>query len=125
MTTFLLHAHPDRRREEVLRASVYINELPLDQTFRLDVNLFRRKAVPEQFAYLFGFLYPRILSASEAMRGWRVEELHEFLLCKYGGEDENKRPLERTSKMNTAELSAYISFVKSQAWELGVALEDE
>jgi hypothetical protein len=75
-------------------------------------------------------LYRDILAmGGEALKGWRVEDLHEYMLGECFGWDTIQglgrrriRPNKRSSKLSTAEFKDFLEFICQRMAEHGVVL---
>jgi hypothetical protein len=119
-------------RKDALRAAAFLNALPADKAWRVDVSESRPRRSEQQNRYLWGVVYETILRGSgEALAGWYAEDLHEYFLGEcFGWETldgmgrKRMRPVKRSSKLNKQEFSDYVQFIQQKAAGLGIYIPD-
>ena len=114
------------------RAADVIQSLPADKAWRIEIAEHKRKRSDDQNRYLWGAVYPSILSAGgEQLRGWTADDLHEFCLGEiYGWEviegfgRKRMKPVRRSSRMNTTEFAEYVAQIQRRMAEHGIYVPD-
>lgn len=112
--------------------SVLVRDLDFSKSWKVTVEEFKPKRTTSQNAYLFGVAYPAFLEGGgEALRGWSVNELHEFMLMQHFGEESLElggrsysRPVKRSSKLSRQEFSDYLEFLSAYAGNLGIRIPE-
>lgn len=120
-----------RNRDNATRAVNFIQALPLDKPFRIEVSDYKPRRSDEQNRFLW-LTYGKILeTGGEDMAGWTKDDLHEFFLISHFGSEVRelfgrKRhvPLRRSSKLNKMEFVDFVSFIQRFMAERGVYLPD-
>lgn len=119
-------------RKDAARAAAFLNALPADKAWKIEVSESKPKRSEQQNRYLWGVVYETILKGGgEALQGWEAEDLHEYFLGEcFGWETlegfDRKRikPIKRSSKLNKMEFSDFVAFIQRKAAELGVYIPD-
>lgn len=114
------------------RLKQYLDALPKEKTYRVEVAEYRPKRSDEQNRYLWGVCYKTILEkGGEALAGWRDEDLHEHFLSGFFGVEtlefngrQYERPLRRSSRLNKQEFSDFVAYIQQKAAELGIYIAD-
>jgi hypothetical protein len=128
--TFILP--PDHREPAANRMLAFALAMLPGKRIRVEVSEYRKRRSDEQNRYLWGCVYPAIISAGgEQLRGWTSEDVHEYLLGEiYGWETlegfgrKRLRPLRRSSKMTTVEFSEYVAQIQQRMAVLGIYVPD-
>lgn len=126
MNTFILPA--SERSEAIDRLTRFLHQISPDRPIRVEVCQHRKKRSDEQNRALWGVAY-RLL-ADET--GNDVNDLHEYFLGEHFGWElidvlgqQRRRPVRRSSKLNTVEFSDFYAFIQRRAAELlGVYVPD-
>jgi hypothetical protein len=119
-------------RRDASRAAAFINALPVDRAWTVRVEPFKPQRSQSQNRYLWGCVYPSILTGSgEALAGWDAEDLHEYFLGEWSGWEvlegfgkRRMRPVKRSARLSKVEFSDYVGFIQRKAAELGVFIPD-
>lgn len=116
-----------RNRENAGKAARFIEALPLDRAWAVEVKEHKPRRSDEQNRYLWS-IYQHILKVGgEDMGGWTKEDLHDFFLITHFGSEikelfGRKRhvPLRRSSKLNKQEFTDFIETIFRFMAERGV-----
>jgi hypothetical protein len=119
---------PTDRAASINRLAQFLSECLPGKQIRVEVGQYRKRRSDEQNRALWGVAY-RILSEET---GNDVNDLHEFFLGEYHGWEivdvlgqQRRRPVRRSSKLNTMEFSEFYAFIQRRAAELlGVYVPD-
>lgn len=128
--TFVLPKIDRTRIADNLRDFV-MSALP-GKELRVEVCEYRKRRSDDQNRYLWGCVYPSILtSGGEQLRGWTAEDIHEYLLGEIFGWEtldgfgrKRLRPLRRSSKMTTVEFAEYVAQIQQRMAVLGIYVPD-
>ena len=120
MNSFILPAGD--RSESIDRLTQFLRQCSPDKPVRVEVCLHRKRRSNEQNRALWGVAY-RLLSDET---GNDVNDLHEFFLGEYFGWElidvlgqQRRRPVRRSSKLNTVEFSDFYAFIQRRSAEMG------
>jgi len=116
------------RDRAIERVAGFLARLPQDRAWRVSVTEQKRRRTSQQNRYLFGVVYPSILTGGgEALRGWDASDIHEYMLGEcFGWETvegfgrKRLKPLKRSAKLTTLEFSDFVAFIQRKAAEFGV-----
>lgn len=112
-------------RKDAASAAKFLNALPLDKAWRLEVDEYKPRRSDQQNRYLWGVVYSTIVKQFD---GWRLDDVHEYMLGEHFGWEElaegYKRPVRRSSRLNKQEFSDYIAFIQQRASEHGIYIPD-
>ena len=115
-------------REDSARAASFVNALPLDRAWRVEVSEWKPRRSDEQNRYLWGVVYPAI---AERLEGWHKDDIHEYCLGEcFGWETieglgkKRLRPLKRSSRLNKQEFTDYVAWIQQRMAEHGIYIED-
>jgi hypothetical protein len=129
MNTFILAKNSSRTRL-IGKLTGFLEKLPEGKAWRVEVSEQKTKRSDSQNAYLWGVVYRTILD-SEALQGWRAEDVHEYMCGEHFGWEtlegfgrKRLRPLRRSSKLSTTEFMDFISFIQQKMAELGIYIPD-
>jgi hypothetical protein len=120
------------RRDRVICAVVdALEDLPLDQGFRLEIREHRATRSELQNRTLW-WIYESILKlGGEAMGGWAKEDLHEFFLLTHFGSEvrvlfgrKRLKPIRRSKTLSKIEFAEFVEFIYRFMAEKGVYLPD-
>jgi hypothetical protein len=100
-----------------------------ERRWTISIEPYVRHRTTEQNRLLWR-LYRDILEiGGEALAGWRVEDLHEYLLGEWGGWQavqgfghRHQRPARRSSSLSKQEFSDYLEFICQRMAEHGIIL---
>lgn len=124
---------PKEGRERMIeRVAGFLREMTPGKAIRVEISPYRKTRSNQQNAYLWSVVYPSIISAGgEQLRGWTVDDIHEFCLGEiYGWETldglgrKRLRPVRRSSTMSTTEFSEYIAQIQQRMAEHGIYVPD-
>ena len=124
---------PAKARERALeRISTVLAHLSGEVSWDIEVHEHKAKRSDSQNRYLWGVVYPAILSAGgNTLSGWRAEDLHEYLLGEHFGWEvvegfgkKRQRPIRRSSKLTTLEFMDFVAFIQQRMAEHGVYVAD-
>jgi hypothetical protein len=125
VNTFVIPA--SEREEAVDRLTRFLRECSPGKVIRVEVCEHRKRRSDAQNRALWGIAY-RILSDET---GHDPTELHEIFLGGYYGWEEvevlgqvHRRPVRRSSKLNTAEFSDFYAFIQRRSAEMGYYIPD-
>lgn len=119
-----------RQGGDLSRLVAYASALIRDKSIKVTVAENRNTRSDQQNRLLWS-LYGDILErGGEAMGGWTKDDLHElFLGLHFGWEviegfgQRRKKPMRRSSKLNTVEFTDFVEFILRYMAEQGVYLE--
>lgn len=124
-TTFTIP--PTDRAESIDRLAQFLTECLPGKQIRVEVGQYRKRRSDEQNRALWGVAY-RTLSEET---GNDLNDLHEYFLGEYFGWElidvlgqQRRRPMRRSSKLNTMEFSDFYAFIQRRAAEFGVYVPD-
>lgn len=110
------------------RLFAVVSALDLTKAFDIEIKEARPTRSNEQNAYLWGAVYPSILTH---MPGWDADDLHEYFLGEHFGWEvleglgrRRMKPVRRSSKLTTVEFMDFIAFIQRRMAEHGVYVED-
>lgn len=110
------------------RLVAVISALALDKAWKIEIKEARPTRSNEQNAYLWGAVYPSILTH---MPGWDADDLHEYFLGEHFGWEvleglgrRRMKPVRRSSKLSTMEFIDFVAFIQRRMAEHGVYVED-
>jgi hypothetical protein len=125
MNTFVLP--PADRAADIERLTRFLYECTPGKPLRVEVSQHRKRRSDEQNRALWGVAY-RVLSDET---GNDVNDLHEYFLGEYFGWEvidvmgqKRRRPVRRSSKLNTMEFSDFYAFIQRRAAEFGLYIPD-
>lgn len=103
----------------------------MEKSWRVTVGPYRKARSNDQNAFLW-MTYQTILdSATEELRGWTKDDLHEFFLIDaFGAETidgfgrKRLKPIKRSSKLTTTEFMDYVAHIQQFMAERGLYLPD-
>jgi hypothetical protein len=117
------NARPDRDRIAGNLAR-FLDLLPDDRAWKVEVSEHRKRRSDQQNRYLFGVCYPVLLAH---LPGWDKDDLHEYMLGEWAGWERlegmgrvRMKPIKRSSKLSTVEFGEFVDFVQRKAAELGL-----
>ena len=117
------------RKAALERVGRVLSTLPLAR-YRVTVEEAKPKRSDPQNRYLWGVVYPAILSAGK-LEGWSANDLHEYLLGEHFGWElvegfgrKRQRPIRRSSKLSKIEFVDYVSFIQQRMSEHGIYVPD-
>lgn len=118
---------PTDRAESISRLAQFLNDCLPGKQVRVEVSQHRKRRSDEQNRALWGVAY-RTLSEET---GNDLNDLHEYFLGEYFGWElidvlgqQRRRPMRRSSKLDTAEFSDFYAFIQRRAAEFGVYVPD-
>lgn len=119
-------------RPNAERVTRFLESLPLDKAWSIEVKEYKLRRSEQQNRYLWGVCYATIIrKGGEALAGWTADDLHDYFLGEHFGWEtlegfgrKRIRPLRRSSKLNKQEFSDYIEFIHRKAAELCVYIPD-
>ena len=124
-TTFTIP--PTDRAASINRVAQFLNECLPGKQVRVEVGQYRKRRSDEQNRALWGVAY-RTLSEET---GNDLNDLHEYFLGEYFGWElidvlgqQRRRPIRRSSKLNTMEFSDFYAFIQRRAAEMGFYVPD-
>lgn len=114
------------------RVRRFLAALPADRIFTVAIQQWKPRRSNEQNAYLWGAVYPAILSGGgEPLRGWTADDLHEYCLGEWSGWElteafgkKRQRPVRRSSSLNKQEFSDFIEFIRVRMIEHGITIPE-
>lgn len=125
MNTFILPGGD--RTEAIDRLTQFLRECAPGKAIRVEVCQHRKRRSDEQNRALWGVAY-RILSEET---GHDPGELHDFFLGEHFGWEivevfgqKRRRPVRRSSKLDTAEFADYYAFIQRRSAEMGFWVPD-
>jgi hypothetical protein len=119
-------------RPNSARAVAFIQSLPVDQAWRVVVELYKPRRSDQQNRYLWGVVYPALINSGvEEFQGLVPAEMHYVLLGACFGEKTVKTiggtrrlPNKTSSKLNKAEFCEYVDWIQRIAGGFGVYVPD-
>lgn len=115
-------------RKDSAKAAAFVNALPTDRAWRVEVSEWKPRRSDEQNRYLWGAVYPAI---QEHLEGWEKEDIHEYCLGEcFGWETieglgkKRLRPLKRSSRLNKQEFTDYVAWIQRRMAEHGIYIPD-
>lgn len=124
MNRFELHKQHASRAQVARNCCRFIESLPADKSWVIEVKRLAKKRSNEANAYLWGVIY---VAFTQALEGWDAEDVHEYLLgeCfgweRLEGLDRVKvKPIKRSSKLSTIEFAEYTEFCIRRGAEHGI-----
>ena len=119
------------RDERLAKLISFIKKLPADKPWQVTIDRYKKQRSNGQNAYLW-MTYQNILNnASEELRGWTRDDLHDFFLIDHFGHEEISgfgrkriRPLQRSSKLSTTEFMDFVAHIQQFMAERGMYLPD-
>jgi hypothetical protein len=134
MSKYTLHA--DKGRPRVLENLVrFLESLPADKAWTIEVKPFRKERTDSQNHALFGVAYPPLVEYT----GFTPEEIHEVMCMEFFGKVEYEvlgvdkvRPYRTTTKdetgkrnvLSTVQFSEFYAHVQRRGAELGIFIAD-
>lgn len=123
---------PRNREGLPARLVPFLDALPRDRAYEIEVREYRPRRSEAQNRYLWGVCYPTILrGGGESLGGWTAEDLHEHFLGEHFGVERLEigtsvylKPRRRSSRLNKQEFSDYVLFLQRRASELGIYIPD-
>lgn len=106
-----------------------LEDLPISEGFRVEIHVHKSTRSAKQNRTLW-WIYERILEyGGEAMGGWRVEDIHEFMLCTHFGTEihemfgkKRQVPKRRSSRLSKHEFAEFVEHIYRFMAEQGVVL---
>ncbi len=120
------------RDQAICRIVDMLEDLPIDQGYRVEVHEHKGTRSEQQNRMLWGLIYPEILrQGGEALGGWLDTDLHEYLLGEWSGWEtitgfgrKRIRPVRRSSRLSKFEFSQYIDFIHQKMAGFGIVVPD-
>lgn len=132
---YTLNANGPERGDVLANVHAFVDRLPANKSWRIEVKEARKERTDPQNRALFGVAYPAICKAA----GYDVDELHRMMCGRYFGwvdveilGDVSRRPY-RTTTMNadgerdvmpTADFAAFYEMVQRMGAEAGIDVPD-
>jgi hypothetical protein len=116
---------------EIFLASLLrrLGALP-ERKWSITIEPYVKRRSTDQNSLLWKLYTDVLKQGGEALRGWTVEEIHEYMLGEYHGWEEvtgfgrrKLRPKKRSSRLTTSEFSDYVEFVVMRSAEHGIVLQ--
>lgn len=135
MQRFQLNANGPERPRVLANAHAFIDRLPMDRSWRIEIALLRKSRTTDQNAALWGVAYPPICEAT----GYHPDELHDAMCRKFFGTRECEvmgelvtRPRRTTTTdehgkhdvIDRATFADFYSMVQRIGAEIGVDVPD-
>jgi len=115
-------------RKDASRATNFLNSLPLDRPWKVDIEEYKPRRTDNQNNYLWGVVYPTI---QKFLEGWEKDDIHEYCLGECFGWEELEglkrkrvKPLKRSSKLSKQEFSDYVSWIQRDMAGRGIYIPD-
>lgn len=112
----------------LVRVVALLSALVRDTPLKVTIAEYKRTRSHEQNAYLWGVVYPSILSH---LPGWDADDLHEYFLGEHFGwatlegmGRKRLKPIKRSSKLSTTEFQDHVAFIQRAMAEKGVYVPD-
>lgn len=122
--TFILHANDAGRERVVKSLQRFLETLPANQPFKIEIGRYQKRRSDQQNRYLWGVVYAAFKAA---LPGWDAEDIHEFLLGEHFGWERMEgmgrprmRPIKRSSQLTKQEFGEYVDFCIRKGAEHGV-----
>lgn len=117
-----------RRAQDIERVCNAFHNLPLMQSWRIEVREYRSQRSEQQNRFLWGVVYPEIMKHLE---GWDADDVHEFCLGEWSGWElleglgrKRMRPIKRSSRLNKTEFGEFVSHIQRTMAERGIVIPD-
>lgn len=132
---FTLNARDAERPQVLANAHTFLDRLPQDKSWRIEVTLYRKTRSADQNAALWSVAYPALAEAT----GQGVNDWHEYMLGEYFGWVEYSlfgkrklRPARTTTTgfsgehdvLSTVDFARYYDFIQQRAAENGICVPD-
>lgn len=124
---YILSPGPDRERIAA-NLHAFIDRLPKNKAFAVEVKAHSPKRSDPQNRYLWGVAYAAL---AKALPGWDAEDIHEYMLGEHFGWERAEllgrvklRPIRRSSKLDKKEFAEFVDFIQRKAAEHGVDIPD-
>jgi hypothetical protein len=105
-----------------------LSALTKDTPLKVTIAEYKRTRSNDQNAYLWGVVYPSILSH---LPGWDADDLHEYFLGEHFGWQtleglgrKKLKPIKRSSKLSTTEFAEHVEFIQRAMAEKGIYVPD-
>jgi hypothetical protein len=115
-------------RENAGNAVQFLDRLPKEKAWLVEVSESRPRRSDEQNRYLWGVVYQAI---TDRLEGWTKEDVHEYCLGEcFGWETveglgrKRLRPLKRSSRLSKTEFVDYVAFIQQRMAEHGIYIPD-
>lgn len=119
-----------RRAQDIERVCNAFHNLPLMQSWRIEVREYRSQRSEQQNRYLWSCVYQTFLDTGQ-LQGWDKDDLHEYFLGEWSGWEvlegmgrKRMKPLRRSSRLNKTEFGEYVAFIQRKGAEMGVIVPD-
>jgi len=120
---FVLHANDSVRVNVLANCKRFLDLLPADKSWRVEITQHAKRRSLSQNAYLWSVPYKILEDAT----GHESAYWHEYFLGEmYGWEtiemfgQKKRAPLRRSSKLTTVEFSEYVEFIQRKCAEHGL-----
>jgi hypothetical protein len=121
-----------RNRADASRATRFLDSLPADKAWAVEVREHKPRRTDQQNRFLWGVCYATILrEGGEALGGWTADDLHEHYLAKHFGTETlelagsvYERPLRRSSRLNKQDFADFVAFIQREAAGMGIYIKD-
>jgi hypothetical protein len=121
---FVLHANDSVRVNVLANCKRFLDLLPADKSWRVEVSQYVKRRSDAQNKYLWSAVYGAFTAA---LPGWDKEDVHEYLLGEcFGWETidglgrKKVKPLRRSSKLNKQDFAEYVDFCIRKGLEHGI-----
>ena len=129
--SFVLPAAADRS-DMLGRVLRFAHQLSTEKRWRVTFEPYKKTRSSSQNAYLWGVVYPTIISAlGKDLDGWTADDLHDFLLGEHFGWEYSEafgrkkaKPVRRSSKLSTVEFNEFVEFIQRFFAEKGLYIPD-
>jgi hypothetical protein len=118
------------RERSIDRIATILSGLSLERAWQVKVEPYASKRTNQQNKYLWGVVYPNILSSGK-LEGWTAEEVHDYCLGEHFGWEtveglgrKRIRPIKRSAKLTTPEFQDFIAFIQQRMAEHGIFIPD-
>lgn len=126
--TFYLHANDTSRATVLANLHRFLDRLPTDKPWRVEIKREAKRRSDPQNRYLWGVCYPALC---KHLPGWDAEDVHEYMLGEHFGWERAEllgrvklRPIRRSSKLTKQEFAEFVDFIQRKAAEHGVHIPD-
>lgn len=131
MTAFILPKSAPRD-EVIARMVRFCHQLDASKPWKWTCEPYKKTRSNQQNSYLWGVCYATILhEGGEALRGWTMDDLHEFFLIDCFGSEtiegfgrKRLKPIKRSSKLSTTEFMDFVAHIQQFMAERGVYIPD-
>lgn len=125
METFVLNANDKGRATVAANLHRFLDRLPADKSWRVEVKRESARRSDAQNRYLWGVAYAQLAKAT----GQPAEDWHEYFLGEHWETVEmlgrrKLRPVRRSSRLTKSEFAQHVEFIQARAAEHGIYIPD-